>query len=217
MSNYWQVRLLSHGILEKYGKHILASSSQVAIIDKRQVFIVDPGEWSRPGTILSFLEEIDRSQIQLTVINTHLHHDHCLSNYLCQADTLIYHTEEKFTIEQYPSGFVEMVNGHSDVRTIERPIRLVEGIQIIETPGHTPGSMSVLVQTASGTVAIAGDAMISKRLLLQRTFSLPEIPQLGELCFDKRQALSSMDRILASADIVIPGHDIPFETKKYRR
>ena len=217
MSNYWQVRLLSHGILEKHGKHILASSSQVAIIGKKQVFIVDPGEWSSSGTIHSFLEETERSQIQLTVVNTHLHYDHCLSNYLCQANMLIYHTAEKFTVEQYPPGFIEMVNGHSDVRMIERPIRLVEGIEIIETPGHTPGSMSVLVQTASGTVAIAGDAIISKRLLLQRTFSLPEIPELGELCANKCQALSSMDRILASADIVIPGHDIPFETNKYRR
>ncbi len=217
MSNFWQVHLLNRGILERHGKHILSSSSQVAIVGERQVFIVDPGEWSSSGTINSFLQEIERSKIQLTVINTHLHHDHCLNNYLCQATTLIYHVAEKSTVEQYPPGFIEMVNGYSDVRMIERPIRLAGGIEIIETPGHTHGSISVLVQTANGTVAIAGDAIISKKLSLQRAFALPEIPEFGELCTDKSLALSSMDRILAGADMVIPGHDDPFETDKHRK
>ena len=82
---------------------------------------------------------------------------------------------------------------------------IAPGVWIMATPGHSPDSISVVV-VAGQTVVIAGDAL--------PTFGnfLKKIPPA--LHVDRAQAVASMSRIMAIADIVIPGHDRPFSLRQ---
>lgn len=70
------------------------------------------------------------------------------------------------------------------------------GIRILHTPGHTAGSISVLVEDER--CVIAGDAIPTEDNILK---NLP--PGIN---VDKNLAMASMHRILSMADSIIPGH-----------
>jgi N-acyl homoserine lactone hydrolase len=81
---------------------------------------------------------------------------------------------------------------------------IAPGLWIMGTPGHSRDSISVVVE-ASKIVIVAGDAL--------PTFDnfLKNVPPA--LHIDRDLAVSSMERIVHLADIVIPGHDMPFSVR----
>jgi N-acyl homoserine lactone hydrolase len=85
--------------------------------------------------------------------------------------------------------------------------RIAPGVVALETPGHTMDSISILARSHS-KIVMAGDAL--------PTFDnfIKAVPPA--LHMDRDLAVSSMSRILAVAEIVIPGHDRPFSVQKRR-
>jgi glyoxylase-like metal-dependent hydrolase (beta-lactamase superfamily II) len=83
---------------------------------------------------------------------------------------------------------------------------IAPGVWVLATPGHSMDSVSVLVEMQMKTIVISGDAL----------------PTLGNfqknvppaLHVDCDLAVASMQRILALADYVVPGHDFPFSIPK---
>jgi glyoxylase-like metal-dependent hydrolase (beta-lactamase superfamily II) len=79
---------------------------------------------------------------------------------------------------------------------------IAPGVWVLATPGHSMDSISVVVEMQMKTIVISGDAL----------------PTLGNfqknvppaLHVDYDLAVASMQRILALADYVVPGHDFPF-------
>ena len=88
---------------------------------------------------------------------------------------------------------------------LEDKCPLPKGINIINTPGHTPGHISIQVSGISQNFIVAGDAMPS-RLFWKR--------RLQELAprFSTKQFLSSKSKIENLHGIVMGGHDLPFQT-----
>ncbi len=83
--------------------------------------------------------------------------------------------------------------------------RLAEGVELCPTPGHTPHHCGLSVEAEEGLrVLVAGDAVMSRGHYLARQ------PYADKAHLD--MALHTMDRIVAEADIVIPGHDNYFCT-----
>jgi N-acyl homoserine lactone hydrolase len=84
------------------------------------------------------------------------------------------------------------------------------GIQLIPTPGHSPGHQAILVKTEEGRVMITGDAM---NMAVNLTKNLPSgITTNGE------EYMASMALIRKYSDFVIGGHDLtinPFQTKSF--
>lgn len=82
---------------------------------------------------------------------------------------------------------------------------LMPGVTTHPTPGHSPGHISLLVETDDGRVLVNGDATMLRSEYTERRFSQWYGPdQLGQLN-------DSLDRVQAlRPDIVIPGHDRPF-------
>jgi hydroxyacylglutathione hydrolase len=77
--------------------------------------------------------------------------------------------------------------------------------RVVPTPGHTPGSISVLLDSGE---AIVGDMVISGFLRLLRR------PRLPIVAWDLEQNRESIRRLLdLSPRIVYTGHGEPFETK----
>jgi glyoxylase-like metal-dependent hydrolase (beta-lactamase superfamily II) len=94
-----------------------------------------------------------------TIVNTHLHFDHCGQNRAfagvpiqVQQAELDLALREGYTIVEwvdFPDARYEAVEGDREV---------VEGVSVLATPGHTPGHQSVTVRTGDGLVLIVGQA-----------------------------------------------------------
>jgi glyoxylase-like metal-dependent hydrolase (beta-lactamase superfamily II) len=76
---------------------------------------------------------------------------------------------------------------------------LLPGIRLIQTPGHTRGHQSVLVNTAEGVVCVAGDAAC-----LPENFIVPT-PPAGATSIE--EGFRSLERIRDAADRVFMNHD----------
>ena len=156
-----------------------------------------------------------------TVVNTHLHYDHCENNpALTQAQFFVSAQEWDYAQRPTPSqawsyaaewtGADVTIDDYTLITTDN--YELTPGIRIIRTPGHTPGHQSVLIDTADGVLCIAGDAAC-----LMENLSLPTPPAVT---VSVEQSLVSLARIRASADLVLMNHDpslSPFETSGFPR
>jgi len=76
------------------------------------------------------------------------------------------------------------------------------GIAILPTPGHCAGAISVFV-TANRKYVVCGDALPTRENYQKH------VPPF--INTSPRLAMKSMDFIISWADVVIPGHDAPFE------
>ena len=96
------------------------------------------------------------------VVNTHLHFDHCGGNHLFAGRPIYVQRqelddalgEEEYTIREWVEA--------PGVRyvPVEGDLELLPGLLLLATPGHTPGSQVVLVETDDGRVVIAGDTAV---------------------------------------------------------
>jgi glyoxylase-like metal-dependent hydrolase (beta-lactamase superfamily II) len=79
---------------------------------------------------------------------------------------------------------------------------IAPGVWVLATPGHSMDSISVVVEVQLKTIVISGDALPTLGNFLKK------VPPA--LHVDCDLAVASMQRILALADYVVPGHDFPF-------
>ena len=193
--------------------------------------IVDPGIWSfgLRGYLHYFLrkEALKPEDIDI-VINTHLHFDHSDNNIFFRGKKLYVHEKElngtlflqdlspdgiynpeKYTIELKCPEYLEFLVGALELRKIVGDTAVTEDVRIIETPGHTPGSVSVLVETAEGLAAVIGDVAIFARDFIEQR--LPMFVRDKDALLRSQKAIAQLD-----PSVVVPGHDMPIWGSKYR-
>ena len=187
-----RVFLLKPGsILRDQGGNILDARSSVTLIKtERGWIIVDTGQVGDEEEILKALADLglEGSDIDI-IVNTHSHPDHCANNRLFSR-----------AMKMYPNDGEE----------------IAPGVRVLATPGHSPDSISVLVDAAiqqgDGTtpatrrVVIAGDALPTLGNFQKR------VPPAVH--YDRALAVASMNKIIEMADMVIPGHDRPFSVRE---
>lgn len=106
------------------------------------------------------------------VILTHLHWDHSGNMPLfTNAEFIVAAEELRYAVDPVPINYTAYESPQLGIGTPfltvmprVRTVAMVEqevapGVTIFPTPGHTPGSMSVQVETARGPYIIAGDAV----------------------------------------------------------
>lgn len=147
------------------------------------------------------------------VINTHLHWDHCYGNDLFpQARIVVQEAELRYAVWPLPKdrryyevdlGKFPFLAGYQRIAALKGDRRLLPGLEVILTPGHTPGSQTVLVETAGGICALPGDlvplfeSVVPEQLLLRPS-----------LIYDSLEDYyCSFARIVDRADFLIPSHD----------
>ena len=138
------------------------------------------------------------------IIHTHLHNDHCENDYKCtNAKVYVQKAEYAFMQEPHPVDhrYYPDILDDVDVVTLEGDATIAEGIDVILTPGHSPGGQSVAVTTAKGRAVITGFCCNEKNF-----------PQTGPaVCpgvhLNAIQAYDSVQKVKEIADIVIPLHD----------
>ncbi|MCJ2532465.1 MAG: MBL fold metallo-hydrolase [Candidatus Thermoplasmatota archaeon] len=185
-----RVLVLCEGYIVRDHTRIIDASSTVTLITSEGLrVVVDTGAYARIDELAAALAGADISPEEVdVVVNTHLHMDHCGGNEVFPNARRYAHR-----LEDAPIGTIDAKEG----------TEICEGVSVVETPGHTKGSISVLVRSDRNYV-ICGDALPTR--------SNYESMTPPAIHVDRRLAISSMERVIGLADVVVPGHDPPFET-----
>ncbi|WP_088334734.1 MBL fold metallo-hydrolase [Methanopyrus sp. KOL6] len=167
------VRSASGGVLE-------ADSSSTLVLTEEMNLLVDTGNEDPKGLI----RDLEPYGVD-AVILTHGHRDH-----VGNARTIAEAFHPEFYAHEKEVGSIPV-----DVDPIDS-FDPPEGVEIIETPGHTPGHISVVV---GGRIVIAGDACPTPDNALKR------VPPA--VSWDRELAEDSLEKVL-SYPVVIPGHGV---------
>jgi glyoxylase-like metal-dependent hydrolase (beta-lactamase superfamily II) len=141
------------------------------------------------------------------VILSHLHFDH-IANIECfpgaelvvHQDELAYYQEQRHRDSALPVFQIEAMLARSRLQLINGELEVLPGVTLLRTPGHTGGHCSVMFNAEGRTVMLAQDA------IKHRGEALAGEP---DAAFDLGRARQSIRRIMALADVVVPGHDGP--------
>lgn len=208
-----------------YGKRIVLPIYAFAIMGGKQKILVDTGIEEFMGSpeieerigfpVLPFEEALEtvgwRPEEVDIIIHTHLHNDHCENDVLCsnakvyvqQAELDFFHNPHPID-HRYYSDVLEGV----DVVTLNGDSSIVDGIDVLFSPGHTPGGQSVVVQTARGKALITGLCCNAQNFPPGGGVIAPGV------LLDAIQAYESMKRIQEVADILIPIHELEIGRKR---
>ncbi|MCW4049599.1 MAG: MBL fold metallo-hydrolase [Candidatus Bathyarchaeota archaeon] len=197
---------------EVYGNKVfsLGSTNTVLIRDGDLNIVHDPGilQLGRYGTLQMRLREFGLEPDDIdVVINSHCHYDHIEANYLFKGKPLYVHEDEvKFCDRLYWPEFTQAFFGIMDMKKIKGTVQVSPNVKIIETLGHTPGSISTLVETDAGLVALVGDAAIIKEDLLELRAPSVVTKNIGaETAIESLRKIRDLNPVM-----VVPGHDAPF-------
>ncbi|MSQ07527.1 MAG: N-acyl homoserine lactonase family protein [Dehalococcoidia bacterium] len=183
--------------------------STVTLIRGRQLTLVDVAHFGRRNMLVEALEKrgIALSDVARVVL-THAHWDHSQNTDIFpNAEIVIHEKELEYTHNPRPGDYATAryfadTLREQKVRTINKETELEPGVNLIETPGHSRGHMSVVVQTAGGMVCIGGDAVSDAGTVGRGT---PAI-----IFWSEDEARESVRKVLTAASVIYPGHDRPF-------
>ncbi|MCX8126654.1 MAG: MBL fold metallo-hydrolase, partial [Dehalococcoidia bacterium] len=188
-------KILVKGYARLVGRNsYVASPNTVLIQDSGKNVLVDPGANARRLKSSLARHRIKKSDVDLIFL-THYHPDHIL-NIRLFPDTLL--------CDGYSIYHGDRAEAHAS--------RYLPGthIEIIRTPGHSPGHSSLLFQTDSGRYAVAGDVFSWYDDQIPN-YDLPSLIALPDPFAQDMDALKTTRRyLLEIADWIIPGHGRPF-------
>lgn len=183
------VRTMREGHILRLKGRVVDASSTVCLVESSGArIVVDSGSPRECAALRKALKSAGVPPDTISyVVNTHLHIDHCGCNELFENAKAYAHV-----LESPPVGVFRV----SDRMT------LVPGVELVPTPGHTRGCLSIFV-TADKRYAICGDAIPTKA-----NYDNLVPPAIN---VDARLALRSLEAIASWAEIIVPGHGPPFE------
>ena len=152
------------------------------------------------------------------IICTHLHNDHMeLGRLYKNAKFIIQKKEMEANSNPHsleaprcvPKSLLEGL----DFQVVDGDAKIVEGVSVLSTPGHTRGGQSVVVDTAKGKVVISGLCTIRDNFDPPEPIRnlMPVIPPGIHL--DAREAFDSLMKIKQEADIIVPLHEAEFASQ----
>jgi N-acyl homoserine lactone hydrolase len=171
--------------------------------------VYDLGHAGRRQKLLSALARHGLPPAEVdTVVLSHGHWDHAQNVDLFPNASVVLHDEElEYMRDPHPGDHATPRWSHflladADVRTVGDGEDVVPGLTALHLPGHSRGSIALLVPTESGTAAVTGDALATAgdavRLRCPVVF------------WDQDQADASLRKVRGCADVFYPGHDRPF-------
>lgn len=151
-----------------------------------------------------------------TVVNTHLHWDHCSNNDLFpNARIVVQKAELEYAVdplqpnlkafERLPGINPPWVRALDRIETVTGDTDLMPGLSVVHLPGHTPGSQGVLVQGEATTYLLAGDC-VDVHHNWKGDASLSHIPS-GSFT-NLHHYMDSFARIERIGCEVVPSHDL---------
>lgn len=171
--------------------------------------LIDTGPSSRRSFLHGALASRDLTTDDIDiVVLTHMHWDHCENTDLFRnARVLVNPTEIDYARSPnqwdlaVASGMANMMRDMK-VEVISEGDKIIDGVTVLETPGHTKGHMSILADIDGEQILLAGDALPDGGTL---TRGLPY-----NIFWDVEDAQRSVEKMAAACNIFYPGHDRPF-------
>jgi glyoxylase-like metal-dependent hydrolase (beta-lactamase superfamily II) len=181
-----EVKVLSTGYLMHESEGGIGCTITL-INDNGKNIIVDPGTTRTENEIKKTLEKHNLTLEDINfVFLTHSHYDHFKNIGIFPKATII----------EYWGAW------DGDKISSRKQKFFSDNIEIIKTPGHSIDSLSLIVKTDLGKVAIVGD------LWWQENF--PEYDKVAE---NNNVLAIERAKILELADYVVPGHGEMFKSK----
>ncbi len=152
-----------YGKTSYYGKKYMAALKPLLVESEDLRILVDTGIGELPEKIIKYFKPdrsmtIEKSLRKVglspeditTVVNTHLHVDHCGNNRLFKGARFVVQ-EMELAYAKNPHRFqkgayVKSLFDASRFRTVGGRHELTEDVTLMPTPGHTPGHQSVIVE-----------------------------------------------------------------------
>lgn len=176
--------VLTTGYTTSTGPGVAATVSLVIDGDLRIVF--DPGMVAHPSAILDPLAALGLRPDDVTDVVLSHHHPDNIMNVGLFPLARMHDYQAVYRGDQW------------DDRDAEG-FAFSDSVRLIRTPGHSREDVTMLAGTPQGVVAMAGD-------LWWRATGPADDP----VAPDRAQLRASRERVLAVADLVVPGHGAPF-------
>ena len=197
-------------------KHILVDTGL-------EQFMVPEGAEKECGfKILEFEAALDTLDLKPEdidiIIHTHLHNDHCENDYKCTNAGFYIHEQELRTISnphpldyRYVEDFIFEIREAGRIKVVKEDQELFPGISVMHTPAHTPGGMTVFIDTAKGKTAITGFCVIRENFeppIRITAMEMEVIPPGTNI--NSYDAYNIMLKVRNMADFIIPLHEPEF-------
>ncbi|MBX8635204.1 MAG: N-acyl homoserine lactonase family protein [Thermoplasmata archaeon] len=224
-----EVHLLEDGYLELdmgmlvymktpyYGIKYMAALKPLLVRTDNENIIVDTGiaplpdslakhvRYTKKKDIVGSLSEFGLTPDDITiVVNTHLHMDHCGNNrlfrkarYFVQKQELHYANNPDRWMR---GGYVREFFNELQFELVDGDSNIASGLNVIETPGHTPGHQSVVIEAGGKRIVYMGDACPLMENLERR--------DVTGIMYDPKSELASIDRLRAIGGDYIASHDL---------
>ena len=180
---------------------ITVRGANMLLVVEEELTLIDTGHRGSAREIVEFIRQLGRKPEEISlIILTHNHIDHVGGlaelKQMTQARVAIHKTDigER---KNLPSAKAEDI----DIRLAGGEVfDLLGGLEIIHTPGHTPGSISLF--SSQNKLLIVGDAVRKRRDNLDLPFRTSS--------FDLTQAVDSIRKMSRlDLDILCFGHGLP--------
>lgn len=153
---------------------------------KKKIVIIDPG--GDANKIIDVVNKLKKGDMVVEIINTHYHYDHTLANNelrdFFKAKIYIHENEKNF-IEFKADGFLKEgeeieING--------------EKLKVINTPGHTKGSICLLGE----------DLIFTGDTIFEQGIGRTDFP--GGNMEEMEESLKRLPKYLKEGMVAYPGH-----------
>ncbi|MEU6996566.1 MBL fold metallo-hydrolase [Streptomyces sp. NPDC046465] len=176
--------ILTTGYVGSTGPGVAATVSYVADAGRHVVF--DPGMVASREHILGPLRELGLGPEDITDVVLSHHHPDNTMNVGLFPQALVHDHKVEYRGDQWRNRDAE---GYE----------LTASLRLIRTPGHSSEDITLLAGTERGVVAFAGDLWWHA-----------EGPAEDPVAPDRAVLSASRLRVLAAADLIVPGHGAPF-------
>jgi N-acyl homoserine lactone hydrolase len=202
--------------LEGDGPKILVDTGEMSPIQS------EDREAAIGGRIYTFEQGLSRWGLQPEdidiIIHTHLHNDHCENDFKCSRAAIYVHEKELLRIHdphpldfRYLEDYILDVEENGQIRMVTGDQELLPGLTVLHTPAHTPGGLSVMIDTAQGKAVITGFCTIDENFNPPKEIRAMEMevipPGTHVNVYDAYDILLDVKR---KADILIPLHEPRF-------
>lgn len=192
-------------LVQGHGHNILVDSG----LDENE--LITPAGFTEvtglvPASLIDCLATVGLTPDDIDIVlNTHLHDDHCGNNGLfLGAKFYVHKLELGFCLKPHPIDhrydefFIEGV----EFTFLEDGQEVIPGIKVTHSPGHTPGCLTVHVETGEGSATITGFCCNNNNFPAHGPAVCPGVH------LNAMEAWESIQKVQSMGTIILPMHEL---------
>jgi len=149
-------------MIKKISENVWAidAGSMVYFIDAEEKILIDTGERQKRSELVMFLDKVIQFDKIQKVIFTHLHYDH-IGNFDLFPNAKFYASQKEIDcLKKDRVGTILNEDMAQKFNVELLPLENMDGLEVIETPGHTAGSICLWYPQA--LLLFTGDTIFKK-------------------------------------------------------